>query len=64
MGVGLEYQAVVEYAPYQKIPAPPKADAKQGTIEDGAPPSIFALFYNDLTRHAIQMKTSNPSSNP
>lgn len=30
-------QAVVEFAPYQRIPvAPPKVDSRQGTIDDGA----------------------------
>jgi hypothetical protein len=34
---GIEYQAVVEYAPVQKTPLATKAkqDARQGTIDDG-----------------------------
>lgn len=35
--IGLEYQAVVEYAPVQKTPLKTKAknDARQGTIDEG-----------------------------
>lgn len=35
---GAEYQAVVEFAPYQKTPykAKVKTDTRQGTIDDGA----------------------------
>lgn len=35
---GVEHQAVFEFAPVQKIPvkAKVKADARQGTIDDGA----------------------------
>lgn len=32
---GNEYRAVVEYAPFQKTPAPPKVDSRQGTVEEG-----------------------------
>jgi len=34
---GAEFQAVVEFAPYQKTPlrAKNKVDARQGTIDDG-----------------------------
>ena len=35
---GVEHQAVVEFAPVQKTPtkAKAKADARQGTVDDGA----------------------------
>jgi hypothetical protein len=35
--IGLEYQAVVEFAPVQKTPLASKAknDARQGTIDEG-----------------------------
>jgi len=37
VAIGVEYQAVVEYAPLQKTPykAKVKVDARQGTIDDG-----------------------------
>jgi regulator of nonsense transcripts 3 len=34
--IGNEYQAVVEFAPYQKVPSAPKNDNRKGTIEDGS----------------------------
>lgn len=33
--VGTETQAVVEFAPYQKIPAKSKTDSRMATIEEG-----------------------------
>lgn len=39
--IGNEYHAVVEFAPYQKVPSAPKNDNRQGTIEDG---TFFSLF--------------------
>ncbi len=39
--IGNEYQAVVEFAPYQKVPSAPKSDNRQGTVDDGS--YCFAL---------------------
>lgn len=37
LGVGLEYPAVVDFAPFPKVPKrrPKKADPRKGTIEAG-----------------------------
>jgi regulator of nonsense transcripts 3 len=44
MTLGIEYQAVVEYAPAQKTPfkAKVKVDARQGTIDEG----VFTSAYS------------------
>jgi len=41
--IGNEYQAVVEFAPYQKVPSAAKNDNRQGTIDDGTLLLLFSL---------------------
>jgi hypothetical protein len=51
LDTGNTSQAVVEFAPYQKIPpaVKVKADARQGTIEEGEP--LPSLRLANLTHH-------------
>ena len=52
---GIEYQAVVEFAPVQKTPhkAKSKADTRQRTIEDGGSKVLSIIAY------VFQIQTSN-----
>ena len=47
LSIGNEYTAVVEFAPYQKIPKskPKKTDSKKGTVEQGT--STRITFYTN-----------------
>lgn len=59
--VGSEYQAVVEYAPSQKIPSQkskPRVDARQGQIDKGM--SALDLRYSPLMH--LQTQTTYHSS--
>ncbi|KAK4683780.1 regulator of nonsense transcripts 3, partial [Tremellales sp. Uapishka_1] len=62
---GVEYQAVVEFAPMQKTPykVKTKADARQGTIEDDPD---FTSFLNSLSAPATKpiLEVSAPESQP
>ena len=45
---GGEYSAVVEFAPFQKIPKrkTKKSDSKRGTIEEGITREVFVFFFS------------------
>jgi hypothetical protein len=57
---GNESQAVVEFAPYQKVPSDrKKQDARAGTIDKGS--TILAILFSWMRTHQTQMRTSSHS---
>ncbi|KAL0071227.1 hypothetical protein AAF712_001793 [Marasmius tenuissimus] len=63
--IGNESQAVVEYAPYQKVPSDKKkADARLGTIEQDEDYISFIQTLNQPTTEAVTIETLVASLQP
>lgn len=59
---GNEYTALVSYAPSQKLPANPKADQRQGTIDDDEEyKSFLALLEKGEDPAAAKREKEAPS---
>ena len=57
---GNEFQAVVEFAPYQKVPSEKKkVDVRAGTIEKGA----YAVLHGGVDADSSQMRIISRSWN-
>ena len=56
--LGGEYSAVVEFAPFQKIPKKKtkKSDSKKGTIEEGILKKVFFDFFSFVARVKFLVK--------